>query len=57
MNNETIRIKTIIHIQYICLTDCAIRRTHRTNYATFPINTVNIKVKVPFSQNNFSSKL
>ena len=28
----------------------AIRRTYRTNYATFPINTLNLQVKVPFSQ-------
>ena len=49
MKNENIMIKTNIHIQHICLTDFTIRKTYRANYATLPINTLNLKVKVPFS--------
>ena len=50
MKNENIMIKTNIHIQRVCLTDFAIRNAYRTNYATFTINTLNLKVKVRFSQ-------
>ena len=50
MENENIMIKTKIHVQHICLTDFAKRRMYKTNYATFPINKLNLNVKVPFSQ-------
>ena len=56
MKNENVIIKTNIHIQHICLTNFAIRRVHRTNDATFPINTLNLKVNVHFSQNDFVSR-
>ena len=56
MKNENMIIKTKMHIQHICLTDFAIRRMHRTNYVTFPINTLNLKVKIHFSQNDFVSR-
>ena len=58
MKNENIIIKTNIHIQHICLTDFAIRRMHRTYDATFPINTLYLKVKVHFHflQNDFVSR-
>ena len=56
MKNKNIMIKTIIHMQHKGLIDFTICRTYRTNYATFSINTLNLKVKVPFSQNNISSK-
>ena len=45
-----------MHIQHRCLTDFAITRAYRTNYATFRINALNLKVKVPFSQNDFASR-
>ena len=35
MKNENIMIKINIHIQHICLTDFAIWKTYRTNYANF----------------------
>ena len=50
MENENIIIKTNIYMQHIFPTDFEIKRKYRTNYATFPINTLNLKVKVPFSQ-------
>ena len=55
MKNENIIIETNIHI---CLTDFAIRRMHRTYDATFPINTLYLKVKVHFHflQNDFVSR-
>ena len=55
MKNENVIIKTNIHIQHICLTNFGIRRVHRTYDATFPINTLNLKVNVHFSQNDFVS--
>ena len=54
--HENIIIQTIIHTQHICLSYFAIWQTYRTNYATFSINTLDLKVKIPFSQNNISSK-
>ena len=48
MKNENIIIKTNIHI---CLTDFAIRRMHRRYDET-----LNVKVKVYFSQNDFVSR-
>ena len=45
---ENIIIKTNAHIQNIRLINFAKRRTYRTNYATSPINTLNLKAKVPF---------
>lgn len=56
MKNENVIIKTNIHIQHICLTNFAIRRVHRTYDVTFPINTLNLKVNVHFSQNDFVSR-
>ena len=56
MKNENMIIKTNIHIQHICLTNFGIRRVHRTYDATFPINTLNLKVNVHFSQNDFVSR-
>ena len=56
MKNENVMIKTNIHIQYICLTNSAIRRVHRTYDATFPIDTLNLKVNVHFSLNDFVSR-
>ena len=53
MKNENIIIKTNMHI---CLTHFAIRRMHRRYDETFPINTLNVKVKVYFSQNDFVSR-
>lgn len=53
---ENIMIKINIHMQHICLTELAIWRTYRTNYVTFPINTFNLKVKVPFSLKDFTSR-
>ena len=53
MKNENIMIKTDTYIQDICLVDLAIRRTYRKNYATFPINTLNLKMKILYSQNYF----
>ena len=50
MKNKNIVIKTIIHMHHKGLIDFAICRTYRTNYATFSINTLNLKVKVPFSE-------
>ena len=50
MKNENIMVKTNIHIPQSCLTDFAIRRTYSANYATFPINTLNLKLKAPFPQ-------
>ena len=46
--NENIIIKTNVHIQNIRLINFTERRTCRTNYATSPINTLNLKAKVPF---------
>ena len=51
MKNENIMIKTNTHGQHINLTDSAAGRRYRTNYATCPINTLNLKMKVTFSQN------
>ena len=45
---ENIIIKTNAHIQNIRLINFAKRRTYRTNYATSPINTLNLKAKEPF---------
>ena len=45
-------IKTNMQMQHICVTDFAIWRADRTD-----INTLNLKVKVPFSQNDFASGL
>ena len=56
MKNENVIIKTNIHIQYICLTNSAIRRVHRTYDPTFPIDTLNLKVNVHFSLNDFVSR-
>ena len=55
MKNENIMIQTNIHIQHICLTDFATTRAYRTNYATFHINTLNLKVKVPFCRQALAS--
>ena len=51
-----VNIYIYVHIQHTCLTDFAITRAYRTNYVTFHINTLNLKVKVPFSQNDFASR-
>ena len=51
MKNENIMIKTNTHGQHINLTDSAAGRTYRTNYATCPVNTLNLEMKVTFSQN------
>ena len=53
MKNENIIIKTNIHIQYICLTDFVIKGTYRTNYALFPINTLNLKGESTFFSERF----
>ena len=55
MKNENIIIKTNIHIQQICLIGFAIRRMHRCNISTC-INTLNLKIEVYFSQNDFVSR-
>ena len=45
MKNENIMIKANIRIQHIQLTDFAIVRMYRTNYVTFSIKILNLKVK------------
>ena len=56
MKNENRIIKNNTHIHHMRVTDFTTRRMHKTYDATIPINTLNLKANVHFSQNDYSSR-